>query len=540
MTAAPRWVILISMTPSPDFDAQSRGLFSQLDRLPDATTEYGHIFEAIGDGLIIQDAETGLVVDANPAASSLHGYAREEFIGLLPSTFMQPDSYSQFSDWVQVVRGGDAFEATAVHIRRDGTSFTVEVRGTGCMVGDRLCLVSVIRDVNARVQAERLLRKQVAARIREQSTLLEISQKLASGLELNPSLILDQLRAIVDYTHAVLFALQELELIALAVRGPQRLKEAMPFRIRLEGPETLPALLNGHRPQRIADVWSDDPAAQGLRSLLNDQAAVLLERVQAWMWVPLAVKGRVIGGMGIAHAEPDAFTTHQANLALTMANQAAITMVNAQLYEQAQTAAALEERQRLAQNLHDAVNQSLFSASLIAEVLPRVWERDVDEGRQSLQALHRLIRGAMAEMRGLLAELRPMVLAETDLGALLQQLGAALTGRSNIPVDVNVTGEGALPADVQVTFYRVCQEALNNVAKHARASNVQIDLQYGAGAVELRIRDDGRGFDPEHIPGHHGLGIMRERAKAIGATLSIITEPGQGAEIVIRWTEQPE
>ncbi|MBK6325566.1 MAG: hypothetical protein IPF56_06425 [Chloroflexi bacterium] len=103
------------------------------------------------------------------------------------------------------------------------------------------------------------------------------------------------------------------------------------------------------------------------------------------MWAPLAVKGRIIGGIGVAHAEPDSFTVHHANLALIVANQAAITLVNAQLYEQAQTLATLEERQRLAQNLHDAVNQSLFSASLIAEVLPRLWERNPDEGRQSLK-----------------------------------------------------------------------------------------------------------------------------------------------------------
>lgn len=528
------------MDPLCDSDAHLHGPLSKSDHVPGAAIEYLLIFEAINDGLIIHDAESGDVIEANPTASALHGYARQDFVGLHPTTFMDADSFALFSDWLQTLRVGDTFEATAVHVRRDGTPFTAEVRGTGCLLGDRLHLVSVIRDVSVRVQAERMLRQQVAARLREQSTLLEISQKLASALELNPGLILDQLRKVVAYTHAVLFTLQGLELVALALRGPRRLKDAVPFRIPLEGPETLPALLNGHRVQRIADVWSDDPAPHLLRSLLSEKGAVLLEEIHSWMWVPLAVKDRVIGGIGIAHTEPDTFTTHQANLALTMANQAAITIVNADLYEQAQTAATLEERQRLAQNLHDAVNQSLFSASLIAEVLPRVWERDPEEGRKSLEDLRRLTRGAMAEMRGLLAELRPMVLTDAKMGDLLRQLGDALTGRSNIPVNVTVSGQGALPAEVQVTFYRLCQEALNNVARHSGASKVEIDLIYDARVVELRIRDDGRGFDPAHIsPGHYGLSMMRERAKAIDASLSIAGERGAGAEIAVRWPEEP-
>jgi len=222
------------------------------------------------------------------------------------------------------------------------------------------------------------------------------------------------------------------------------LEQAVPFHVRLNGPGTLSALFNGHRPIRIADVWGADPEARFLRSLLENSAAVLLEGVQAWMWVPLAVKGRVIGGVGIAHAKQDYFTAHHADLALTVANQAAITLVNAELYERAQTLAALHERQRLAQNLHDAVNQSLFSAGLIAEVLPRLWERDPDEGRQSLQDLRRLTRGALAEMRALLAELRPSILTDTDLGDLLHQLGSAFTGRTNIPVAFTVTGQGTL------------------------------------------------------------------------------------------------
>lgn len=376
------------------------------------------------------------------------------------------------------------------------------------------------------------------AGMREQATLLEISQTLASALELKPRLILDQLRMIVEYTHAALFVLDDLTLVTLAVRGSPQLKEAMPFSIRLDKLETLSTLLNGHQPQRIADVWSATEAAGLLRSLLNEHAAGLLEGVRAWMWVPLAVKNHIIGGIGVAHTEPDYFTAHHADLALIVANQAAITLVNAQLYEQAQTVAMLQERQRLAQNLHDAVNQSLFSASLIAEVLPRLWERNPDEGRQSLEDLRRLIRGATAEMRGLLAELRPLVLIDSDLGDLLRQLGDALTGRTNIPVAVTMRGQGSLPSEVQVALYRLCQEGLNNIAKHARARQVTITVQYDSDSAAIHLGDDGCGFDVMHTPpGHYGLSIMRERAKAIGASLAISSQPGQGTEIAIHWVK---
>lgn len=300
-------------------------------------------------------------------------------------------------------------------------------------------------------------------------------------------------------------------------------------------------LLHERRSTRIADVHSSDPPARFLRSLLKDQAGILLEGVRSWLWVPLAIKGRVIGAIGVAHTERNFFTDHQANLALTVANQAAITMVNAELFENAQTLAALQERQRLARNLHDAVNQSLFSAGLIAEVLPRLWERSPEEGRQSLEDLRRLTRGAQADMRLLLAELLPSTLTDAELGDLLRILGNALAGRTNIPINVRVVGEGKLPPDVQVTLYRLCQEGLNNIARHAGASQVDIQLEFETGAVEIRIRDDGRGFNPNQTPpGHYGLNMMRERAAAIGATLSLTSQPGHGTEIVIRWVVTQE
>lgn len=259
------------------------------------------------------------------------------------------------------------------------------------------------------------------------------------------------------------------------------------------------------------------------------------------MWVPVAVKNRVIGVLGIAHAKQDYFTAHHADLALTVANQAAITLINAELYEHAQALAVLQERQRLAQNLHDAVNQSLFSAGLIADVLPRLWDRDQDEARKSLDDLRRLTRAAQAEMRALLAELQPSALTDTDLGDLLHLLGNALSGRVNIPVTVTVAKDVILPSEIQVAFYRICQEALNNIAKHAKASQVEIDLKAEGAALELRIRDNGRGFDPDQImAGHYGLGMMRERAEAAGAQLSITSRPGHGTQFLLHWTNEPK
>jgi len=506
----------------------------------DKEQQYRIIFESASDGMIISDVGTGLVVDANPAAIAMHGYAREEFIGLHLTAYIHPDSQRLFTESAKDVQPGGIFDVPAVHLRKDGSSFYVDVRRTAIPFQARPCLLSVVRDVSERINAERLLHQRVELHTREQSTLLEISQTLASALELQPGLILDQLRVLIEYTHAELFVLEGTAMVALAVRGSQRLEETVPFRIRLDGPETLMRLFNEHQPDRIADVWSADPSAQFLRSLLDDQVDLLLRGVRAWMWVPVAVKNRVIGSVGVAHVERDYFTAHHADLALTVANQAAITLINAELYEHAQAFAAMQERQRLAQNLHDAVNQSLFSAGLIADVLPRLWDRDQDEARKSLDDLRRLTRAAQAEMRALLAELRPSALTDTDLGDLLHLLGNALSGRINIPVAVIVAKEVILPAEIQVAFYRVCQEALNNIAKHAKASRVDIDLKHEGAAIELHIRDDGRGFDPEQtLSGHYGLSMMRERAEAAGALLSVTSQPGHGTELIMQWTKDP-
>ena len=142
------------------------------------------------------------------------------------------------------------------------------------------------------------------------------------------------------------------------------------------------------------------------------------------------------------------------------------------LLEQALALATLEERNRLARDLHDSVTQVLFSASLLAEVLPQVWHRDPEQGYERLERLRHLTRGALAEMRTMLLELRPSAVIHTPLHDLLAQLAEAVTSRSGLRFDLNIEQIPPLPEEVHVNFYRIAQEALNNVVKHAQAEQV--------------------------------------------------------------------
>jgi len=284
------------------------------------------------------------------------------------------------------------------------------------------------------------------------------------------------------------------------------------------------------------------------------------EGIRSFMQVPIQIKGETFGVFSADYLRPRTFNAQEQRLLIAFARRAALAIQNAQAYQQEQEMAVLEERSRLARELHDAVTQTLFSASLVAEALPTTWENDPQEGRGLLQELRGLSRGALAEMRTLLLELRPAALVETRLEDLLRQLGEAASGREGIPISVQVEGLAELPPDVQIAFYRITQEALNNVVKHARAHQASVRLCYHCEdqsptshttearlpqetrlSVLLSISDDGRGFDPAQITHDRlGLGIMQERAQAIGATLTVESQPGHGTRVNVLWKQASE
>ncbi|QLE53572.1 sensor histidine kinase (plasmid) [Nostoc sp. C057] len=196
------------------------------------------------------------------------------------------------------------------------------------------------------------------------------------------------------------------------------------------------------------------------------------------------------------------------------------------------------ERNRLARDLHDSVSQTLFAVATIAEALPRVWKRNPEIAQQGLEELIQLTQGALAEMRNLLVELRPNGLVEKPLGELLQQLTKAIQGRANLQVITTVEGDHrSVSNEVKLVFYRITQEALNNIIKHGQATQVSVSLYSDSQEIVLRISDNGCGFDSNKIPsGHLGIAIMKERAESIGATFHLESYPGEGTKIVLSWS----
>jgi PAS domain S-box-containing protein len=201
-------------------------------------------------------------------------------------------------------------------------------------------------------------------------------------------------------------------------------------------------------------------------------------------------------------------------------------------------AAVDEERSRIAGDLHDSVTQTLFSTAAIADALPEVWSRYPEEARRGLEELRQLTKGALAEMRTLLLELRPAALREKGLGELLGQLADATVARTRIPVTAEVACDRDFPENVQIALYRVAQEALNNVVKHAQGQSATIRLEGDSETVVLAIADDGRSFDPRNTaPGRLGLGIMRDRVRSIGAEMVVEARPGRGTTIKVTWRD---
>jgi signal transduction histidine kinase/PAS domain-containing protein len=304
-------------------------------------------------------------------------------------------------------------------------------------------------------------------------------------------------------------------------------------------------------------ILSDPFFAQGKHAIfsraplsrLSGELSAFLQasECQSILLAPLQFQERIVGLLGLEYGAAEPYLSDSATALLEkICFDIAQIEEKAQMFEQSRALVAVEERSRLARDLHDSVTQVLFAASLVAEVLPQIWRRDPEKAQASLEELRRLTRGALAEMRTVLLDLRPSALVKTPLSDLLAQLTEAATSRTGVRFQLFIEKIPSLPEEVHICFYRIAQESLNNIVKHAHASRVEVSLSANPLSsditdtqryeVKLVVRDDGRGLAPqENGLQHLGLAIMSERAADIHATLSVEGQPGAGTTVTLTW-----
>jgi PAS domain S-box-containing protein len=494
--------------------------------------QYRRIFEATTDGIFIVDLD-GRIIAVNAAACRMYGYDRDELVAMNVGELTFPVYRASTRENLRRIREGQAFVNRSVDVRKDGSTFNVEVRGTVFTYGGKPRVLGVTRDITEQERARELLEERVSERTRELSTLLEVSRDVASTLELQPLLgvILDQLKTVAEYTGAALFQIQGGELVVLVRRAPGPDPSAGPNSYPVQGNAVWDVLQRG-QPIILDDVRGDTELARGYRASVGGYLETAFAYERSWLAAPMVLKDRIVGAITLSSQEPGFFTLHHAELAMALARQAAIAIENAQLYEQAQRLAVLAERQRLARELHDSVSQALYGISLGARTARAQLDRDPELAAEPLDYVLSQAEAGLTEMRALIFELRPETLESEGLvGALRRQMAAARV-RHGVEVIDELTVEPSLPLPVKEATYRIAQEAMHNAVRHAAARHVWVQLAMESSKVTLTIRDDGTGFDPEaSVPGHLGLQSMRERAASVGADLEITSAPGSGSTV---------
>jgi PAS domain S-box-containing protein len=504
-------------------------------QLREKEAQYRAVFEATTDALVVLDP-VGFYVEANPAMCRMFGYTVEELIGLHAGALTAQASLQVLTESLEKIKVGEGFQAEGQGVRKDGSVFYAETHLTPFTYQGKPHLLASTRDITERIQAQQLLEQRVEERTRELSTLLEVSHNVASTLELKSllGLILEQLKIVAEYDGATITVVDGEQLVIIDYQGTGR-EIMLGWHFPLKQLGLIWETICRQEVVIVEDVYGETPLALAYQQAIGDLRNSIFAPTRAWMAVPMILKERVMGVLNFSSREPGYFISRHAALALGIANQAAVAIENARLYAQAQELAALEERQKLARELHDSVSQALYGISLGAHAARTALERDPKHVAEPLDYILSLTEAALAEMRALIFELRPESLETEGLMSALIKQAAALQARHEIVVSTELCDEPDLSLHAKQELYRIAQEAMHNTVKHAHASHVDLHLDQTAEGITLEIRDDGAGFDTTaSFPGHLGLHTMSERVTNLGGTFEIESAPGVGTRICVR------
>jgi signal transduction histidine kinase len=251
--------------------------------------------------------------------------------------------------------------------------------------------------------------------------------------------------------------------------------------------------------------------------------------------VPLVHRNRAIGVLNVFYPRGRQPGEREIAYLAAIADHAAVVAESARVFADAREKAVLEERQRLARELHDSVSQALYGIALGARTARALVDREPSQAIEPLDYVLSLAEAALTEMRALIFELRPETLESEGLVAALTKQIESAQARHGLEVKADMGEEPALPYEAKEALYRIAQEALNNVVKHARARRIDLHLSSSAHGTILEVGDDGVGFASNGaVPGHLGLQSMRERAARVGGELDVESAPARGTRVRAR------
>ncbi|MDH3674496.1 MAG: PAS domain S-box protein, partial [Anaerolineae bacterium] len=444
--------------------------------LRQSEARFRKVFEEgpIGMALVAPDFR---LMQVNATLCRMLGYTEDELTALTFADITHPDDVDNDVSLAQQVFAGHIpyFTIEKRYIKRNDDILWGKLTASVIRndAGQPVYGLGMIEDITDRKRAEQALNQ----RLEELSILHYVAEVLARTTDLPATLqamsetLMHWFEAL--YVHVIIPELTQDD--QRFIVGFERGSGPIAYHALDLSLEALPLIGEVIR-KRQTQVFSN------LQPLQPDPviAAFIKKRnIQHVIVVPLLVHGSPIGLMTVASDDAKRnFSPDEIKVTETIASDIAAAVENTRLTERAKVVAVAEARGHLARDLHDSVTQTLYSASLVAEALPQVWENNPAEIKDHLTIILQLIRGALAEMRTLLLELRPETLDKANLATLLRQLGAALTGQTQIPVQLTVKGQPpALPAEVKMGLFRMAQEIFNNISKHAHATEVSVNFE---------------------------------------------------------------
>jgi len=486
----------------------------------------------------------GFVVSWNTGAAQSNEYGAEEIVGQHIACFYTPEAIAQQQPEAELALAASkgSYQAEGWRVRKDGSQFWADIVITAQydQGGELRGFIGTMREISAPKLLSSAAGEQPAAdytrELERRRQAAEVLLNILAMINMNQP-VSKVLERVVSQATELLAADAS---VVLQIRGEQMVNQAsfgfarpgfMPTTIPLN--EDLRRFLNRRGdPIALPDLDKFDSSSAAFQQY---RAQTQREGYHAVLAIPITVEKSPYGFLVMYYRAAQSFGEEVVELAHILSHQVALAIENDRLHSRLQRSTLAADRDRIARDLHDAVNQTLFSANLITEALLKRWDHNDNHAKANLEELQKLTRSALTGMHTLLFELRPYQLTDITTESLLRQAAEAVSSRLQIPITVTVdTIE--LPADIKVAYYRIAQEALQNVAKHARAQHVALSLKERAGAVELCIMDDGRGFNAEKIQSNHlGLNIMQERADSIDAALTIVSQPGHGTTVLVQW-----